>query len=208
LLVIAKAPVPGRVKTRLTPPFTPEQAAALARAALTDTLAAASAARGAARRVIALDGDPGPWLPPGFDVIPQRGNGLAERLAAAFQDVGGPAFLVGMDTPQITPELLQDGLRAVIEGDSAFGAAEDGGYWGIGLRAPDRGVFDRVPMSTDRTGDVQLARMRTLGLTPKILPPLRDVDTAEDARAVALEAPESRFAAALADAVIEQEIAA
>jgi rSAM/selenodomain-associated transferase 1 len=199
LLVIAKAPVPGRVKTRLTPPFTPDQAAALARAALTDTLAAAAAARGAARRVVVLDGEPGPWLPSGFEVIPQRGNGLEERLAAAFEDVGGPSFLVGMDTPQLTPELLEHGLQAVAGGGSAFGCALDGGYWCIGLSAPDARVFEGVPMSTERTGAVQLTRLRALGLEPTILRPLLDVDTAEDARAVALEAPDSRFAATLAE---------
>jgi len=198
LLVIAKEPVPGRVKTRLTPPFTPVQAAALARAALTDTFAAAAAAPGAGRRIAVLDGEPGPWLPPGFEIIAQRGDGLDERLAAAFEDVGEPAFLIGMDTPQVMPDLLADGLRAVAEGDSVFGAAFDGGYWCIGLRTPDRAVFESVPMSTDRTGALQLARMHELGLAPAILPPLRDVDTHEDARAVAAEAPESRFAATLA----------
>ncbi|GAB2471058.1 hypothetical protein GCM10027162_78090 [Streptomyces incanus] len=69
LLVIAKEPRPGRVKTRLTPPFTPGQAAELAEAALADTLHAV-AATPAARRVLVLDGAPGPWLPPGFDVVP------------------------------------------------------------------------------------------------------------------------------------------
>ncbi len=197
LLVIAKAPVPGRVKTRLTPPCSPEQAAALARAALEDTFAAASAARRAGRRVVVLDGEPGPWLPPGFEVIPQRGDGLAERLAAAFEDVGEPAFLVGMDTPQVTPELLDAGLYAVENGDSAFGAALDGGYWCIGLRTPDAAVFAGVPMSSARTGAVQRARMTMLGLSPGILPPLRDVDTFDDALAVAAEAPDTRFAGLL-----------
>ena len=206
--MIAKAPVPGRVKTRLTPPFTPDQAAALARAALSDTLAAAAAARGAARRVIVLDGDPGPWLPPGFEVIAQRGDGLEERLAAAFEDVADPAFLVGMDTPQVTPALLEEGLRAVSSGGTAFGAALDGGWWCIGLQPGTHHVFDGVPMSTERTGVVQLARMRTLGMDPAILRPLLDVDTYEDALTVAAEAPESRFAITLEDAAVEQEIAA
>src|SRR4029453_10639579 len=85
LIVIAKAPVPGRVKTRLCPPCTPAQAAALAEASLRDTLAAAARC-GASRRVVALDGAPGSWLPDGFEVIPQRGSGLAERLSAAFAD--------------------------------------------------------------------------------------------------------------------------
>jgi len=196
LLVIAKAPVPGKVKTRLCPPCTPQQAADLARAALRDTLAAAAAAA-ASRRVLVLEGPPGPWLEPGFEIIAQRGDGLAERLAAAFEDVGEPAFLVGMDTPQVTPALLEAGLDGLEANESAFGAALDGGYWGIGLRAADARVFDGVPMSRDNTGAVQRARLAILGLRTAILPPLRDIDTIEDARAVAREAPGSRLAAAL-----------
>ena len=154
LLVIAKTPVPGRVKTRLTPPCTPEQAARLAAAALRDTLAAAARAGRAGRRVLVLDGAPGDWVPRGFTVLPQRGDGLAARLAAAFDDAGGPAFLVGMDTPQVTPELLDAGLAAVESGDAAIGLALDGGYWGIGLRRADPEAFRGVPMSAGDTGAV------------------------------------------------------
>jgi rSAM/selenodomain-associated transferase 1 len=203
LIVIAKAPVPGRVKTRLCPPCTPVEAARLARAALQDTLDAASRSTRAGRRVIALDGAPGPWVPAGFEVIAQRGDGLAERLSAAFADVGEPAFLVGMDTPQLTPALLDDGLAAVADGDSAFGAALDGGYWGIGLRRPDPAVFAGVPMSTARTGAVQRAQMALLGLHPRVLAPLLDVDTFQDALAVAAQAPGTRFAAEVAALMVE-----
>jgi rSAM/selenodomain-associated transferase 1 len=198
LVVIAKAPVAGRVKTRLTPPCTPDQAALLARAALEDTLAAALGASRATRRVLALDGTPGEWLPDGFEVIAQRGDGLADRLAAAFADVSEPAFLVGMDTPQLTPALLDDGLDAVASGDSAFGASPDGGYWGIGLHTPDPAVFAGVPMSSKRTGAIQRAQMSLLGLHPRILPPLLDVDTLDDALAVAAGARGTRFAAKVA----------
>ena len=201
LLVIAKEPVAGRVKTRLVPPCTSRQAAALALAALADTLAAALASRRAGRRVLVLDGEPGPWLSDGFEVIPQRGDGLAQRLAAAFEDAGGPAFLVGMDTPQVTPEALDAGLRAVEHGDAAFGPALDGGYWAIGLHRPDPAVFAGVPMSEDSTGAVQRARLAALGLRTTALPPLRDVDTIDDARAVAAGAPGGRLAAALAPIV-------
>lgn len=197
LIVIAKAPVPGRVKTRLCPPCTPVQAAALAEASLRDTLAAALQTR-AARRVVALDGAPGPWLPDGFEVIPQRGSGLAERLACAFADAGGPAFLIGMDTPQVRPEWLDAGLDALSERHAALGASPDGGYWGIGLRRPDPAVFAGVPMSEYFTGAVQRARLAMLGLATAVLRPLLDVDTFADALAVAREAPRSRFAAALA----------
>ena len=197
LIVIAKAPVAGRVKTRLTPPFTPAQAAGLAAAALVDTLAAGTCARRAQRRVLVLDGEPGTWVPDGFEVLPQRGDGLAERLAAAFDDVGGPAFLVGMDTPQVTPALLDAGLAALDRADAVFGAALDGGYWSIGLRRPDPEVFRGVPMSESDTGARQRARLAELGLRTEVLPPLCDVDTAADARVVAAAAPRSRFAAML-----------
>jgi uncharacterized protein len=198
LIVIAKAPVAGRVKTRLTPPCTPAQAARLAAAAIADTLDAAIAARGARRRIVVLDGEPGPWVPAGFEVIPQRGDGLGERLAAAFADVGGPALLIGMDTPQVTPALLDAGLGALGAFDAAFGPALDGGYWGIGLRVPDDAVFAGVPMSESRTGGVQRSRLAALGLRTAVLAPLVDVDTIADARSVAAQAPNGAFARELA----------
>jgi rSAM/selenodomain-associated transferase 1 len=206
LLVIAKAPVAGRVKTRLCPPCTPEEAARLARAALEDTLAACDLAAGGARRVLVLAGRPGPWLPPGWEVVPQRGAGLAVRLAAAFEDAGAPALLVGMDTPQVAPALLADGLAALAGAEAVFGPATDGGYWAIGLRAPDPAVFAGVPMSRAYTGAIQRARLAALGLRTVDLPALRDVDDIAAARAVAAEAPGSRFAAALAE--IESRAAA
>jgi rSAM/selenodomain-associated transferase 1 len=199
LIVIAKAPVAGRSKTRLCPPCTPAEAAALAEAALRDTLAAV-AATPAARRVVALEGEPGPWLGEGFEVIAQRGEGLGARLAAAFEDVGAAALLVAMDTPQVTPALLSGALARLGQDDvdAALGATTDGGYWGIGLRRPDRAAFDGVPMSTPSTGAAQLARLKALGLRVATLDPLRDVDTIADARAVARAAPRSGFAAAMA----------
>jgi glycosyltransferase A (GT-A) superfamily protein (DUF2064 family) len=147
--------------------------------------------------VLVLDGASGPWLPRGFEVVPQRGDGLAARLAAAFQAAGGPAFLVGMDTPQVTPELLDAGLAALEHADAAFGAALDGGYWGIGLRRPDPAVFRDVPMSAPSTGAFQRARLDDLGLRTALLPPLLDVDTIADAHAVAATAPHTRFATTL-----------
>ena len=196
LAVIAKAPLPGRVKTRLTPPCSAREAAALAEAALRDTLAAVEATP-APRRVLVLDGDADGWLPDGFEVIPQRGEGLAERLASAFADIAEPTVLIGMDTPQIAPPVLAAGQRAVERGDAALGPATDGGYWGIGLAAPDARAFAGVPMSSSATGAAQRAALDRLGLTVALLPELRDVDTIDDARAVAAEAPGTAFAAAV-----------
>lgn len=109
VLVIAKEPVPGRVKTRLTPPFSPAEAAELAAAALEDTLRTVLTLP-ALRRVLVLEGRPGPWMPQGFDVQPQSEGTLDRRIAAAFGTCTGPALLIGMDTPQITPALLAPAL--------------------------------------------------------------------------------------------------
>ncbi|MDT0470961.1 DUF2064 domain-containing protein [Streptomyces griseoviridis] len=193
LLVIAKAPVAGRVKTRLTTRFTPRQAADLARAALQDTLAAVLATP-AERRVLVLDGRPGPWLPDGIEVAPQGSGGLDARLAAAFALAEGPALLIGMDTPQVTPAHLARGLD-FSEADAWFGPADDGGFWALGLAAPDRDLLLGVPMSVARTGEVQRRRLTDAGLTVRDLPGLCDVDTPADAERVAASAPLTRFAA-------------
>ncbi|MEU6537806.1 DUF2064 domain-containing protein [Streptomyces sp. NPDC047000] len=194
LLVIAKEPLPGRVKTRLTPPFTPVEAARLAEAALADTLRAVAAVP-AARRVLVLDGSPGDWLPPGFEVVPQCAGGLDERLADAFSHCSGPALLIGMDTPQVTPGLLTVDFA---DCDAYWGPAEDGGFWALGLAEPDPALVRGVPMSTPVTGAVQRDRLVRAGLRVRDLPRLRDVDTAADAHAVAALAPGSRFAGCLA----------
>ena len=198
LLVIAKEPVPGRVKTRLTPPFSPVEAAELATAALEDTLRTVLTLP-ARRRVLVLDGHPGPWTPSGFDVLPQCAGTLDERSAAAFGTCSGPALLIGMDTPQITSALLAPALaQDAWDGcDAWFGPAEDGGFWALGLAVPDPGLVRGVPMSRPDTGAIQRARLTDAGLTVRDLPPLRDVDTAEDARYVAGAAPHGAFSATL-----------
>ena len=191
ILVIAKQPAPGRVKTRLVPPCSHEQAALLAEAALADTLRTVLLVP-ARRRILVLDGSPGPWLPPGFEVVPQCGGPLDERLAAAFAAADGPALLIGMDTPQVSPGLLTADWQGA---DALFGPAADGGFWALGLRVPDPGLLRGVPMSTPATGAIQRARLLAAGLRVADLPQLRDVDTAADAVAVACQAPRSRFAA-------------
>jgi rSAM/selenodomain-associated transferase 1 len=193
---MAKAPLPGQVKTRLCPPLAPEQAAALAEAALADTLAAV-AWTPARRHVLVLDGEPGPWLPAGFEVIAQRGHGLAERLASATRDVGETLVFLGMDTPQVTRALLCDALDRLAEHDAILGPTTDGGYWTIGLREPDPSVFEDVPMSSDATAAAQRARLDQLGLATAELELLHDVDTFDDATQVAVLAPWTRFAATL-----------
>ena len=198
VVVLAKSPVPGRVKTRLTPTFTPSEAAALATAAIRDTfdaVAEAVANRSVRQTVIAWDGPVTPWLPPEARVLGQRGEGLDERLQNVFDDLlagatDRPTLLVGMDTPQ---------LRAVDldldwgDADALLGMSHDGGYWCIGLRRPQPDAIRGVPMSTDHTGADQLLRLQSLGLRVRLLPTLLDVDEPADALEVARLAPDSRF---------------
>lgn len=198
LLVIAKQPIAGRAKTRLTPPCTPQQAATLADAALRDTLDAV-ARTPVKRRVLVFEGDAEPWRPDGFEVIAQRGGGLGERLQAAFDDIAQPALLIGMDTPQVTPAQLGDALDALADArvDSILGPTADGGYWCVGFRKPVAGAFMGVPMSASDTYAHQRRRLTELGIRIGLQPPLRDVDTIDDAEAVAADAPNTRFAQTL-----------
>jgi len=198
ILVMAKAPIPGRVKTRLHPPCTFHEAARIAEAALEDTLRAVSEVP-VGRRILVLDGRPGPWLPPGFTVLPQRGEGLDERVAAAFEDASGMALLIGMDTPQVSPSVLGAALDDLMKapGDAVLGLATDGGWWAIGLRRPDSRIFLGVPMSAKSTGRAQIERLDRLGIEWRSLPTLRDVDRFSDALAVASATPHSRFAQAV-----------
>lgn len=194
IVVFAKEPRPGFAKTRLTPPCSPLQAAELAQAALTDTLAVV--ARAPARsRVVALRGTPGAWLPEGFVVVPQVPGPLDVRIAAALRAGTGPVLLVGMDTPQLTVDLLDCDFSAA---DAYLGPAEDGGFWALGLAVPDPALVLGVPMSVSHTGAVLRQRLLAARLRVVDLAPLRDVDTWADAEAVAAQAPHTRFAQTMA----------
>lgn len=201
ILVMAKAPAPGRVKTRLCPPLSHHQAAAVAEAALADTLDAVARC-GAEERVLALDGDPGPWLPAGFRVIPQRRGPLAARLAGAWADAGGPGLQIGMDTPQVSADLLDRCLEATFAPGvtASLGLAGDGGWWAVGLSERwQLDVFSGVPMSTPVTGRAQLDRLTASGHRVADLPVLSDVDVIDDARRVARVAPAGAFARTVAE---------
>jgi glycosyltransferase A (GT-A) superfamily protein (DUF2064 family) len=197
LIVIAKAPVPGRVKTRLVPPLSYSQAADIAGSALRDTLRVAASVP-ARMHLLAFDGDAAPWRPPGWQVVDQPPGGLDVRLAAAFAAArpGEPALLVGMDTPQLRPEQLTafDPVRY----DAVLGPADDGGYWAIGFRDPAQAAraIPGVPMSTPHTGAEQLRRLAALRV--QLLESLIDVDTIDAAEQVAAAAPQTQFAQTLA----------
>ncbi|TDW30722.1 TIGR04282 family arsenosugar biosynthesis glycosyltransferase [Cryobacterium psychrophilum] len=197
LVVIAKECLPGRVKTRLHPPLSLEQAALLAAASLDDTLTAV-ASLPATRRVLAFDGDIPPAAAAGWEILPQVSGSLDERLAAIFDTFDEPTVLIGMDTPQVTAELLAPVFASDAETDAWLGLAEDGGFWALAMNKPNGALILGVPMSRGDTGAHQLDRLTDAGLRVSQLPPLVDVDTIDDAHFVAAAAPHGHFAVTLA----------
>lgn len=214
LLVAAKVPEPGRTKTRLTPPATVEQAADIAAASLLATLRAASSVAGA-MPVVALTGTLAAArrrkellvAMHNMTVFQQRGEGLAARLAAAHADAGAalpgrPVLQIGMDTPQVTGDLLADCSKP-LHGrggpDALLGPADDGGWWVLGLRDPRHAaLLQSVPMSSPDTGELTVRALRSAGLRVELLCELADVDTMADAHHVAQQLPGSAFAEAVA----------
>lgn len=214
LLVLAKAPHAGKVKTRLCPPATPQQAARIAAAALLDTLDAVSAVP-RCRPVVALSGElDGAEAESeirqaleGIPVLKQRGDSLGERIAAAHLDTaalfeGLPVVQVGMDTPQIDAATLaacrDDVLGTAF--DAVLGTAEDGGWWVLGLRDPlNARILEAVPTSRPDTGSATESALREAGLRVTMTVEMSDVDSMADAVAVADIAPHTRFAAAVGE---------
>lgn len=198
IVLIAKEALPGKVKTRLHPPLSLEAAAELAAAAIADTLAAIAAVP-ATRRVLLFDGVEVPPGSEGYDVMNQVAGDLDVRLGAMFDECDGPTVLIGMDTPQVTAEMIAPMFEPWPPGvDAWFGPASDGGFWALALANPDGDLVRGVPMSRDDTGSIQLQRLRDAGLTVRELPELTDVDTIDDAIAVARDAPLTRFATVFA----------
>lgn len=197
LVLIAKEPIPGRVKTRLHPPLTLEQAAELAAASIADTI---HAVRGMdiERRILLYEGIVPPQGSEQYVVTPQTTGTLDQRLGAIFDQTAGPTVLIGMDTPQLKASDLAAAIAPWPSGiDAWFGPSTDGGFWALGLNAPSGDLIRGVPMSRDDTGAIQLQRLEDAGLTVGMLPTLTDVDTFQNALDVAAMNPTSRFATAL-----------
>ncbi|ORW44249.1 glycosyltransferase involved in cell wall biogenesis [Mycobacterium paraense] len=205
VLVVAKAPEPGRAKTRLAATVGDRVAADIAAAALLDTLDAVAAAPVVAR-VVALTGDLDAAARAAelrqrleaFAVIPQRGNDFADRLANAHADSadGYPVLQIGMDTPQVTAGLLADCAGRLLDAPAILGLALDGGWWVLGVGAPTMADCLRgVPMSQPDTGELTLRALRDNGIRVAEVQRLADVDVVDDI-AVVRDAcgPASRFA--------------
>ena len=207
-LIVAKAPEPGKAKTRLAATVGDEVAAEVAAAALLDTLDAMAAAPVAAR-VVALTGDlavasRGAEIRSrleSFIVIGQSGTDFAERLANAHADAGvvgesRPVLQIGMDTPQVTAELLAACGRRLLQAEALLGPAYDGGWWILGVHDPtDAECLRGVPMSQPDTGELTAKALRDTGVEVTLVETLADIDVIDDVAAVRDAcSPASRFA--------------
>ena len=195
IVVFAKRPAAGQVKTRLSPPFTPEQAAELYREMLADVLEATAgfAERLALEPVLAVSpaeacADLARLAPPAYRVVAQRGPDLAARMAWAVAEQAAAGrdriLLRGSDSPALGVEVLEEALAALEDHDLVLCPDRDGGYNLVGLREPAPGLFEH-PMSTDRVLEDTLAGARRLGLRARVQQPRFDVDRVEDLRLLA-----------------------
>ena len=193
IVVMAKAPRPGEVKTRLSPALSPIDAAALSRCFLLDTVALA---RRLDRVVIAIAYTPSDArivfeeTCPGVFLVPQWGDDLGARLAGAFEQLFALGFAsvvaIGADTPTLPLAYLETALALVRDPrvDVVLGPSTDGGYYLIGMRALQHGLFQDIPWSTGRVFAETLRRTERAGITTACLASWRDVDTVEDLRAL------------------------
>lgn len=207
-LIVAKAPVPGLAKTRLAAALGDRVAADIAAAALLDTLDAVADTPLAAK-VVAMTGDLASACQSeairerlsGFTVVEQRGDSFADRLANAHADAASaagpmPILQIGMDTPQITAELLTRCARALLGAHAVVGPARDGGWWLLGVAdAATAECLRLVPMSRSDTGAMTYAALLQTGSPVTVLEELADVDTVADISVVRADCrPSGRFA--------------
>ncbi|MBD2104653.1 TIGR04282 family arsenosugar biosynthesis glycosyltransferase [Leptolyngbya sp. FACHB-261] len=194
LLLLAKAPAPGRVKTRLCPPLSFEQAARLAEAFLLDTLALLRQARFQSR-YLAYSGDCD-WfsqVAPDFQSFAQTEGDLGTRLQQAFQQVavpGSSVICIGSDSPHLPVSILEQAEQALEAVDVVLGPAQDGGYYLVGARQAFP-IFVGMPMSTPQLLQVTLQRLQALGLSWRLLPQHSDLDTWSDVQQQRQQLPPS-----------------
>ena len=190
LIVFAKHPAPGRVKTRLTPPLTPEEAAELYRRMLLDTLAKVRSFPNV-RGYLFYQDEPAALtyfqgIAPDFVLLPQEGYDLGARMAGAFREVLSRGcrrvVIVGTDAPDLPVDYLHQAFRTLADdaADAVFGPSADGGYYLLALKAVPDCLFEGIAWSTGTVLAESLARAEEAGLRVHLLPGWHDVDTCED----------------------------
>lgn len=190
ILIFAKQPLPGRVKTRMSPPLSAEESATVYQAMLLDVLDSCRHLSDV-DLIIFYDDFPGAreyflTLKDEKHLQAQEGSNLGERLANAFAVAFGRGYdrvvAIGTDSPDLPSRYLQKAVGHLADDrDSAvFGPTEDGGYYLVGLSAPHPSLFRDIPWSTGEVLEMSLQKCREAGLHPELLPRWYDLDTAAD----------------------------
>lgn len=189
LAVMTKAPLAGKVKTRLTPPLTPAEAADLNICFLRDTAAAIASAttKGLARGIgvftpLGAESAYQDILPDNFELLPQRGEKFGERLTFASEDLLQVGFasvcLINSDSPTVPSECFNEAIDVLRQsGDTlVLGPSDDGGYYLIGLKKLYRALFENIDWSTEQVLGQTIERANQLDLKVHLLPAWYDVD--------------------------------
>jgi hypothetical protein len=205
LLVFARRPVPGEVKTRLTPPLEAEEAAIIYEACLRDVVTHAARERGRVELWYAGGRKADAWFAREFQSMHrerQRSGDLGDRLvdafARSFEDGAERVVILGGDVPTLPEATLTSAFTDLEDADGVIGPSLDGGYVLIGLRRatwpPGSALFRDIPWSTERVLSETLRRAGEAGLDMRVLPGWYDVDRVGDLeRAKADAAPESHL---------------
>ncbi|HYE76940.1 MAG TPA: TIGR04282 family arsenosugar biosynthesis glycosyltransferase, partial [bacterium] len=194
LMVFARYPAPGRVKTRLAAQVGEDLATGLyaAMAAEVWRVALQAQAAGIAQALLFCDAPMGYdcryWLTGAADYYPQAQGDLGQRLAAGFRDLFRAGYTrvaaVGTDCVALTPNMIQGAFEALVEAEVVLGPSTDGGYYLCAMRRYHRGLFEGIPWATPKVFEATIQRTAQAALPALILPVHTDVDTAEDAMAV------------------------
>jgi uncharacterized protein len=191
LLVFVKAPRPGAVKTRLAGVLGAGPAAEFYRAIADEEIRRTAPRAGEYARTFVFDPPEAEaeierWLP-GEAREPQQGKDLGERMSRAFASAFAAGArrvaIVGTDVPSCGREHVAEALRSLEEHDLALGPTHDGGYYLVALDQPRPALFQSIPWSTPSVLPATAERAGVLGLSVRMLDPLRDIDTLEDVRA-------------------------
>jgi len=189
-VIMAKEPVPGKVKTRLTPPLTPSEAADLYRCMLQDRLLAMGAL---SETDVAIAYTPcsarkhfADICPVGFGLLAQHGRNLGEKMGHIFQEKLSEGYaavaVMGSDSPDLPNRLVQESFDLLLgrPADLVLGPCPDGGYYLIAAKKPYPELFAGVPWSTGKVLAMTLEKAAQLGLKTELLPPWKDLDTYQD----------------------------
>jgi rSAM/selenodomain-associated transferase 1 len=190
LVVVAKEPVPGKVKTRFIPQLSPADAAGLYRCSLHDRITEISALNGVDRAIAYTPEDARDTFTElsldGFELFAQRGKGLGERLNNIFQDNLARGYqavsIVDSDSPDLPKSIINEsfGLLLSKQAEVVLGPCHDGGYYLVGLRKPYPELFRNIPWSTKNVLSTTLEKARKMGLNVRLLSRWNDLDTFED----------------------------